>query len=52
LEGLTKKAGVKAFVISDITDSKDRKFIEEVSEQQFWVPRSGYLSALLCIIPI
>jgi glucosamine 6-phosphate synthetase-like amidotransferase/phosphosugar isomerase protein len=47
-----EKLGVHLFVISDCEDAKDRELIETFSDKQFYVPASGYLSALLCIIPI
>jgi glucosamine 6-phosphate synthetase-like amidotransferase/phosphosugar isomerase protein len=46
------KLGVNLLVISDCQDPRDREVIETYSQQRFYVPRSGYLSALLCIIPI
>ena len=46
------KLGVHAFVISDCEKAEDREIIETCSERHFFVPYSGYLSGLLCIIPI
>ena len=42
----------KLIVISDITNEDDRAKIQSNSDMQYFVPFSGYLSALLCIIPI
>ena len=52
LEFIDTKLGVNAFVISDCTSEEDRKIIEKHSKQHFYVPHSGYLSAVLCVIPI
>lgn len=52
LEFIDTKLGVNAFVISDCQNEEDRKIIEKHSKQHFYVPQSGYLSALLCVIPI
>lgn len=52
LQYIDSKLGVNAFVISDCQEPEDRAIIEAHSKQHFYVPQSGYLSALLCIIPI
>lgn len=52
LEFINTKLGVNALVISDCEDPSDRTIIEQHSRLYFYVPRSGYLSALLSIIPI
>ncbi len=49
---MTKKLGVRAFVISDFRSEADRKLLIEMSESVFFVPYSGFLSGLLTIIPI
>ena len=52
LKFMHDKLGVRLFVISDIRDPNERDFLQQYSEKQYFVPYSGYLSALLCIIPI
>jgi glucosamine 6-phosphate synthetase-like amidotransferase/phosphosugar isomerase protein len=47
-----EKLGVHTFVITDCHRPEDKSIIEANSDSQFYVPHSGYLSALLCIIPI
>ncbi len=46
------KLGVHLLVLSDCRSEEDRAEIASYSDKQFYVPYSGYLSALLCIIPI
>ena len=52
LEFITQKIKAKVFLLSDIEDAEERKQLEAKVTLVFWVPHSGYLSALLCIIPI
>ena len=52
-----KKLGDKlSMMISIITDTKDKTtkdFLELFSEKRvLYVPKSGYLSALLCVMPL
>eukprot|EP00347_Sterkiella_histriomuscorum_P001487 403371846 len=47
-----EKLQVRLFVISDLDSEQDREFLNKYSEKQFYVPKSGFLSAMLCIIPI
>lgn len=52
LKFMHDKLGVHLIVLSDCSKAEDRDLIGAFSDKQFYVPYSGYLSALLCIIPI
>jgi glucosamine--fructose-6-phosphate aminotransferase (isomerizing) len=49
---LSKNIDPLMIVISDCHNEEDQKFIKEYSDHQFYVPHNGYLSALLCVIPL
>lgn len=52
LKFMHDKLGVHLIVLSDCAKPEDRETVGAYSDKQFYVPYSGYLSALLCIIPI
>jgi glucosamine 6-phosphate synthetase-like amidotransferase/phosphosugar isomerase protein len=44
---------VLPIIITDIRDKPTRDYLDKIAEKRvFCVPKSGYLSALLCVIPL
>ena len=52
LDYVSNKLKAKVFALSDVEDEDTRKLIVKNSEYHFFVPNAGYLSPMLCIIPI
>lgn len=52
LDYVSNKLKAKVFALSDVEDEETRKLIVKNSEYHFFVPNAGYLSPMLCIIPI
>ena len=50
---LTEKVNLTPIVITDITEKPTRDFLDGLcSKRVIQVPQSGYLSALLCVLPL
>lgn len=50
---LAQKVNITTIVITDVVDKTSREWLEAFSSGRlFTVPRSGYLSALLCVLPL
>ncbi|CDW73742.1 glucosamine--fructose-6-phosphate aminotransferase [Stylonychia lemnae] len=52
LKSINQSIKARIIILSDISIQEEREALQNLSEIQYWVPHSGYLSALLCIIPI
>ena len=56
IEGMKKiaqKVQLMPFVITDAKDKATRDFLESYTNKRvFYVPRSGYMSGLLCVMPL
>ena len=53
IEILQKKVSIRTIIISDAKDKQTRDRIMTLSEKRaFFVPNSGFLSALLCLFPL
>lgn len=50
---LTSKVNILPIIVTDVKDKPTRDFMDKIAESRvFQVPKSGYLSALLCVIPL
>ena len=50
---LKEKANILPIIITDVKDRPSREFFDSYADKRvFTVPRSGYLSALLCVMPL
>lgn len=53
MQKLTEKVQLLPIVITDVKDKHTLNFLEIFSNgRMFRVPRSGYMSALLCVMPL
>jgi len=53
MQKLTEKVKLMSIVITDVKDKNTRDFLEVFSEGRImYVPKSGYMSALLCVMPM
>jgi glucosamine 6-phosphate synthetase-like amidotransferase/phosphosugar isomerase protein len=50
---LLERTQLTPVVITDVQDKQSRETLEQLSQKRlFVVPKSGYLSALLCVLPL
>ena len=53
MKKLAQKIKTTPIIITDIKDKNDMEFMEAYADKRvFSVPHSGYLSALLCVVPL